>query len=582
MKKKALAILLSAAMVLSMTACGSSSDSSSEESSSTESEEETEEEEAEEEESSGEAAEEEEAEEESSSIRDSLTAVQDVTPDDSRPNTTNTDERLDQVTYAQTMDIAQLDPFLLDGSARPEGLYETLYDRDGLDVYTPRLASSEMVIVDDTHYQVTIYDYIYDSDGNHITSSDVVFSYEQCAEEGYVYELTYIESVEALDDYTIEFTFTEPLNVLGALATIFTEVYIVSETAYSEHNMATDPVATGPYVVTSFISGAGVTLEARDDYWQTDELRSERAATNVQVIQYDIVGDDSLALVALEEGNSDMKFMNSDYTIFQEGGEYEGVVNLYSRESTTNHTILPNCSEDSVCSDINFRLAVFYAIDSETICAAIGSETKSPCSVDMAPAMLDYQDSWDDYAEGTYQTVYDVELAKEYLAQSSYNGETLVILTESNTEKNLEAQLLQGYLAAIGVDSEIQIFEHAVLPSYQSDSTYWDFLIYSGASNDYGITKWVEEFSADQNDGTSVNFIEDDYLQEMISTCNTVDGYSEELLEEIGEYLIDNAYSYGVFYSEEIYAFSAKFASIFSSFDNSLIFGACEYYLDLD
>lgn len=70
--------------------------------------------------------------------------------------------------------------------------------------------------IDDTHTVVTIYDNVTDSKGNHITASDVAFSYGKAMEAATNSYLYYMESCEATDEYTVEFTWTEEYaNVLN-------------------------------------------------------------------------------------------------------------------------------------------------------------------------------------------------------------------------------------------------------------------------------------------------------------------------------------------------------------------------------
>lgn len=570
MKRKILAAILCVSMAMSMTACGSGSKTTESAANITEA-------------GAEESAEAQETNVSKEAASDTMINCNDVTPDDSRKNTANTDERYDKVTITSNLEIAELQPYNVDDASKMDivsEIYEALFEMYGLDDYRTRLASDDVEIVDDTHYRVKIYENIVDSEGNPITATDVVFSYDLAYESGYGNDWNYYDSAKAIDDYTVEFIFKEPLNSLTAFTNLFTKVYIVSEEAYTAHNMATDPVGTGPYAVKSFVPGSGVTLQARDDYWQTEDKKSERAASNAETIQFDIVGDDSLALVALQEGKSDFKFMRDDWSMFQAGGQYEGEVNLYAHNSTQSHTILPNCGENSPCADENLRLAIFYAIDSNSICEAISSDTKFPSNADVSKMAADYQETWDTYAKDTYQNIYDPNLAKECLEKSGYNGETLTILLESNDEKKLEAQLVQGYLSAIGINCELQIYDHSVVSTYQADPTYWDILIYSGNANDYSISKWMTEYGAAKNNGTSINFIEDEDFQEMLNKCSTADGYSAELTQQIGEYIIDNAYAYSTFYASEIYAYSPKFASIYLDFWGHTLYGACEYYLD--
>ena len=63
--------------------------------------------------------------------------------------------------------------------------------------------------VDDLHWQVELYDYIKDTDGNNITAQDVVFSINTLVDAGKALKYDKFESVKAIDDYTVEF----PLDI---------------------------------------------------------------------------------------------------------------------------------------------------------------------------------------------------------------------------------------------------------------------------------------------------------------------------------------------------------------------------------
>lgn len=508
----------------------------------------------------------------------------DAVPDDTRISTANTDAQYSRITYVWTTDIPELDPFIVRVTPKASinaEVFETLYDYDENDELCPRLASEDIVKVDDTHYQVTIYDYIVDSEGNSITASDVIFSYDMTCSTGDAYDWDLYAGAVAIDDYTIEFTFIRPLTSLSAFRNLFTRVYIVSEKSYYEHDMSVDPIGTGPYEVTAFIPSTSITLRSRSDYWQTDELRSERAAANVRTIQVNIEADESQALAALLEGSNDYMDVSDSWTSFAEGGIYEGMASLYRIDSTESLSLIANTDEASAGADINFRRAVYYAIDAAALCDAIGVGTAFPCSADLSPMSSEYQLSWDSYAAGTYQEVYDPDLAKEYLAQSGYSGETIVIITEESDQELLTARLIHGYLSEIGISCELRAYDKGLITSYMADSSGWDLVVRSYSAGSYAVSKWISEFDISSSNDASTIFIEDDTLKEMLSTCNTIDGYSAELTKAIGEYLIDNAYSYGLAYTCSVYAFHPAFASIYLDGGGNVIFGACEYYLDL-
>ncbi len=88
--------------------------------------------------------------------------------------------------------------------------------------------------IDDNTYQIEIYDYIVDAIGNSVKASDVVFCINEVATNGaYPRITTYLDSVTALDDVTIEIKLKSTL--VGALEYLLVQSPIVSEKTYKEN-----------------------------------------------------------------------------------------------------------------------------------------------------------------------------------------------------------------------------------------------------------------------------------------------------------------------------------------------------------
>jgi len=573
MKKKLLAVLLTAVMTASTAACGNNtqtatqggtegaSNSASEAGSGAA--------------SAGDVA-------DAEDVLSTFVLDSEMVIDESRPNTSTSDERYDTFTSAITQAINDLSPFQ-GGPGKVLitcEIYESLFDQTGLDEYVGRIAK-ELNKVDDTHYEITIYDNIHDHDGNPMTASDIKFSYDEYKNSGYLQDAAYLDSVEVVDDYTVRFNFTKPLDGVSTFTNLFVNTYVFTEKSYNEHNFATDPIGTGPYYISDFVAGSHVTASVYEDYWQTGEDRSEFAAQNVQNIRVDTLGDDSLCELAVTTGNNGLQRVDSSsVNKYLPGGEYYGMANLYLNPMPVYHAILPNCSEGNFFSDINARLALFYAIDLDTLCTAAGSITFQPCKVYTHNFATDYDESWDAIGEGTYQQVYDPELAKEYLEKAGYDGRTIRILLDGDSSKVTMATVLQGFLQAIGVNSEIMSLESTVADATHDDPEAWDIYMGGESARPYVINGLMSEFGADFNNGTTTNFIYDDKFQELLSTAYTAEGYSSESTAAILQYMIDNAYGMATVSSVDVYAYSPAIAHCCKTYSGSWIFGASEYYLD--
>ena len=162
------------------------------------------------------------------------------------------DELYDSIVIGIIAEIDSLNPTDYNAGCKPyvgSEIYEALFDIDGFGGEMYPVLAKGYTIIDDPHYQVELYDYITDSNGNAITASDVVFCFQHVAEEGTNTTLTsYMESVEAIDDYTVEFTWTTAPEPVGDLEAMFAKVWIYSQAAFeaSTDGFATQPVATGP------------------------------------------------------------------------------------------------------------------------------------------------------------------------------------------------------------------------------------------------------------------------------------------------------------------------------------------------
>src|SRR5699024_2950559 len=102
---------------------------------------------------------------------------------------------------------------------------------DDLDVVNDLAESYEIDEDDNKIWTVKLRDDVTFSDGESLTTKDVVFTFETAAENGSVVDLNVIDEVEALDETTVQFTLKEPrstfVNTLIATG-------IVPEHAYGD------------------------------------------------------------------------------------------------------------------------------------------------------------------------------------------------------------------------------------------------------------------------------------------------------------------------------------------------------------
>ncbi|MBQ8359492.1 MAG: hypothetical protein IJX37_06245, partial [Oscillospiraceae bacterium] len=155
-------------------------------------------------------------------------------------------------------------------------------------------------------YTIKIYDSIYDHNGNHVTASDVAYSYMYQYENETTSGWQDLISVEAADDTTVVFTFAKEQNGVGQMLNLLARCFIVDEESHkaSASALATEMIGTGPYKMADYISGSQLTLAKNEDYWQVKAgltPRQEQQA-NVNSIVYKFIDEAAQRVVALKTG----------------------------------------------------------------------------------------------------------------------------------------------------------------------------------------------------------------------------------------------------------------------------------------
>ena len=440
-------------------------------------------------------------------------------------------------------DFLTIDPFERSAPTATYELYEYLY------VYPSYDGEAEPVLCDRnkgnyggyTHedgtgvYTFHLYDYIVDHKGNNITADDVVFSYNHFLENNKINGTGYrkMQSYEATGEYDVTFTFSEELTGLRELETVITACPIISEKSYNElgGNLVTDECGTGPYVLKSFTSGSETVLVKYDNYWQTnDELKSIRQLANVQEINYAYLPDASQQIIAMQDGKIDLiQDASADFVdMFREGGQYDEGFNVISYlQSGCLRVSLNHSKPDHQTFKRTMRLAIYYAIDNEGFVQAMGGDKYGKVTPTVwGVGQPDFQEAW--YDLENFNTVYDLELSKQYAADAGYNGEPLVLLAE--TSLKTEAELLAEMLKQAGFNIDLQVVDESTNRT-RSDNGEWDIQL-GNAAGYCGAMMVMNNFSYkhENADGVEVGsaFEEDFEWLDLADTLASIEGHTAE------------------------------------------------------
>lgn len=314
---------------------------------------------------------------------------------------------------------------------------------------TPNLAE-EVTQPDEQTIVYTLRDGVTFSSGKELSAEDVAWTIEHVtdAEAGaQTSSLTSsVDSVEITGEnqVTVSLAWPDP-SARASLAL----VALVQDSEFAEANAAelgqpsAVPVGTGPYVVTSS-SAQAVELERNADYWGEDPLPD---AITVSFFQ-----SDDTAQLAIRSGEADGVVVGNPVTL----EHYESIpgVTTYAAPSLISHYFSLDTTSPPF-DDLRARRAVAHALDREGLVQASFGSSASPLDALIPRDLLTPiapEEEVDAFFDGLEPIEYDLEAAREELAQSDYpDGFEVEIPVMAGSWTELAALNLQHNLEPLGV-----------------------------------------------------------------------------------------------------------------------------------
>ncbi|MDT0308718.1 ABC transporter substrate-binding protein [Streptomyces sp. DSM 44917] len=243
------------------------------------------------------------------------------------------------------------------------------------------------------------------SDGTPFTARDVVFTYETILDEGTNNpnrdDLAALASVRAEGEHTVVFTLEHPYAAFADR----TVLPIASAEAAGGQDVNTgpyntEPVGTGPYVVTGWTRGERITLEANPGYWGGEP--------EVERVTMAVIPDDDVRATRLRAGDLDAAVLPPSLAATFEGED--GLVTHAAESADFRAVTLP--TDHPVTGDRAIRRALDLAVDRELIVESVLQGAGHPAYGPVPTA-----GPW--FAEGT-ERPHDPEAARELLEEAGW------------------------------------------------------------------------------------------------------------------------------------------------------------------
>ncbi|MDY3126583.1 MAG: ABC transporter substrate-binding protein [Corynebacterium sp.] len=348
------------------------------------------------------------------------------------------------LTLASTSPAGSLDFTTTGGAAIPAALmdnvYETLVtvDPDSGELI-PRLAREWSTDSTGKIYTFNLQPGVTFSNGDTFDAHTAAFSIEYARDSwtnGIAKQLAVVESARAVDDLTVEVRLAAPSQSwLWAMTTAVGAMMTPSAIA----DLATHPVGTGPFVVSDFSPAEFISLTPNPHYW---------AAPAAQPVTIQYFPDAISSLNALQAGSVDSVWA------VQAPELLSTLPQQFSQEiGTTNGEVLLSMNNSSpLFSDVRVRQAVAFGVDRE----ALNQVMWDGLGRDTGGAPYAPTDPW--FKDTNYYP-YDVNKAKQLLADANMLGARLTLTTPTIPYAQTAAELLYSQLREIGFDVHLESAE---------------------------------------------------------------------------------------------------------------------------
>ena len=400
----------------------------------------------------------------------------------------------------------------------------------------PTLAESWTISEDNKTIVFTLREGLKWSDGQPLTSEDVIFSYNDLylnpkIPNNYRDSLRIGESkafpkIQKLDDRRIQFQITEPFApFLDAAELPILPAHVLRETiekkdkngnpifltVWGTDTPPQDLIVNGAYKLKSYVTSQRLIFEKNPYYWKKDNQGN--ALPHIPEVVWAIVESTDTSLLQFRSGSLDSVGISPEYFSLLKKEEERGNFTIYNGGPAYGTSFLSfNLNQgqrkgkplvDPIKSkwfnNLNFRQAIAYGIDRDrminNIYRGLGSKQNSQVSV-QSPF----------YNKNLKGYNYDPEKAKKLLSQAGFqynaknelldsNGNLVQFVLNTNAGNKIREAMgtqIQEDLGKIGIKVDFSPISFNVLVDKMSNSLDWDAIILglTGGNDPHAPNVW--------------------------------------------------------------------------------------------
>lgn len=337
--------------------------------------------------------------------------------------------------------------------------YASLTRLDDKGAVQPSLAESWTYSDDGKNITFTLRDGLTFSDGEPVDAEAVKAFYDRgtTQEDSHLKDqLADLESVTADSDLQVTLHLREVDYQIPYLVAGRTGAITSPKAAEDPEQLAIAPVGAGPFILTDFVPESQATFVKNPDYWDADDI-------HIDALTLKPAADPATVVAAIQSGSLDVAVLPATQV---EAAKAAGIdvtiaTALTARDASINLNKAP--FDDPAVVEA-FRYVFDRQAFVDAVTAGLGSVTHQPFPEGYLAFDPEIEKLWD----------YDPAKAKQLLKDAGYSDHDLKIAITAQAGGDVAAELAQAQLAAVGVDSTIEIVP--------AGSTTWQDEVYVAKS----------------------------------------------------------------------------------------------------
>lgn len=395
-------------------------------------------------------------------------------------------EAKDSLVIVTSSDILSMDPYRYDEGPTNQfmlHIYEPLVMADADMKYQPCLAESWEQSEDGLTWTFHLRKGVKFHDGNEMTAEDVLASIDVASNpdspSAFTAYTSTFESWTAPDDYTVVVK-TKRLNPLMLFN--MAQIYVLEKEnveGKTEEEIAATVVGTGRYKFVEQVKEDHIDLTTNEDYWGE--------APEIKNVRFRPITNEATRTATMLTGEVDFtigvsvrdieRLENTDgIEVLKQQGLREIYLNLDSREDSP---LFPDGKNPM--ADARVREAMYLAIDEDTIIKNV----MNGCAYEMNSII---PENYVGYREAE-RSSYDPERAKELLAEAGYPDGFEVTLDAPNDRYVNDSEIAQAvtqYFEKVGIKVNLNLMPKANFFSYIKPAENKSMLLLTGWSDASG------------------------------------------------------------------------------------------------